>query len=459
MRVFLWNVDFERLARNFTAWYKSTREALRNGEMWRTLKVWVRANGLFALASLAIATVIYLLVRDTLNISQKTTLKVDVLILDGEKRISGVAEPSEITVDVWGKEADVNNFVREAKTVQLRIPRAKIAGEGGSVKIKSQRDIPSARKFGVLASPVGRGRVKVTFDEPGEVEFRIAEPVVVGTPHHRTIKSTDYNPKVAKVRGGKSRLLNLSELYKLELDQIDVQNRADDYIGVARIRIPTELRESGDVKLVDVTEVEVRVTFEKREKTKTFTKLPVRLSIAPGTVIPEKSVLEPVFVSAKVTGYDESVDALSNNMVTAFAVIPSASTLNHDPGATNTLPVELVVPHNSEIWKTECSPPAVKLVMPLPAPAPVTEDEPPQADAAKPEEGLGQGGAAAASGEVAGLPGESEKPNVSEMKVVEETKMSDEKKAEASPEAATEKPAANGGPALQLDNAKEEKDE
>ncbi len=379
MRVFLWNVDFEQLARRFAAWGKSAWESLRNGEMRRMLKVWVRANGWFALASLVIATVIYMLLRDNLMSSQITTLKVDVLILDGEKRISGAAEPREIEVQVWGKEADVNNFVRETKTVQLRIPRAKVAGDasgnGGSVKIKPQRDIPSARKFGVLATPVGHGRVTVTFDEQGEVEFRIAEPVIVGTPHHRTVKSTDFNPKVAKVRGGKSRLSNLSELYKLELEPVDVKDRADDYVGAARIRIPQEL--GGDVKLVDVTEAEVRVTFEKREKTKTFVKLPVRLSIAPGTVIPAESVLDPVAVSAKVTGYDESVDALSDNMVTAYAVIPVASTLNHAPGATNTLPVELVVPHNSEIWSTECTPPAVRLVMPLPRPVEVAEPSPP----------------------------------------------------------------------------------
>ena len=398
MRVFFWDVDFERLAKRISAWFKSARESLRNGEMRRKLQFWIRANGGFALASLAIATVIYLLVRDNLMISQKTTLKVDVLIQDGENLISGAAEPREVEVDVLGKEADVNNFIRETRTTQLRIPRAKVvggaSGNGGSVKINPRRDIPNARKFGVMVSPTGNGRVKVTFDEPGEVEFKIAEPIVKGVPHHRTVKSVDYNPKVAKVRGGKSRLSTLTELFKLELGPIDIQDRADDYSGVVGIRIPAGI--GGDVKLVDVTEAEVRVTFEKREKTKTFTKLPVRFSIAPGTVIPEGSVLEPVFVSATVTGYDESVDALSNNLVTAYAVITGVSTLNHVPGATNTLPVELVVPHNSEIWNTECSPPTVRLIMPAPPPAAVSEEPP--ADEAAPADGLGNGGATGGGG-------------------------------------------------------------
>ncbi len=393
MRISLLEEVFERLPQRFFVWYKSLRESLRNGEMRRKLQFWIRANGWFALASLGIATFIFLLVRETLMFSQITTLKVDVLIQDGEKRISGVAEPSEIKVQVWGKEADVNNFVRETKTAQLRIQKSKVnddaSGNGGSVKINPRRDIPNARKFGVLVSPTGNGRVKVTFDDPGEVEFKIAEPVVKGVPHHRTVKSVDYNPKVAKVRGGKTRLSTLKELFKLELDSIDVQDRADDYIGVARIRIPPEM--GGDVNLVDVTEAEVRVTFEKREKTKTFTKLPVRFSIAPGTVIPAGSVLDPLLVSATVTGYDESVDALSNSLVTAYAVIPGPFTLNLAPGATNTLPVEIVVPHNSEIWNTECSPPTVRLIMPVPPPAVVSKAPP--AEEAVPADGLRSGGA------------------------------------------------------------------
>ena len=359
-----------RILPNVLAWSKGFWGSIKSGELWKQLKIWWRANRWFAIISLVLATGLYLRIRENINYNGSRSIPVEVQVVGSNDPPSVAPEPSIIDVFVRGAENDVRKFETSQLPIRLRIPVDKLENstDGVTIAIKSRRDIPGLRELGLIPTGISADKVHVTYDPPANVEFFIDPPKHIGTPYHGEVKGVKFSPQTVTLRGGRNKLNALRERDEVrpQLPLIDVENLVNGFTRQYEIKLPDALGKVAN--LSSPTSVTVTVEIVRRESTTEFEKLPVRFSMPTGVVLPQGSRILPMEVSAKVTGYDPSVASLSNDMVTAYAYIPSASTLNLSPGATNTLQVKLEVPPDKEIWTVEPSPSAVKLIMPAPPP-------------------------------------------------------------------------------------------
>ena len=369
-----------RILPNVLAWSKDFWGSIKSGELWKQLKIWWRANRWFAIISLVLATGLYLRIREIINHNGSRSIPVEVQVVGSENPPLVATDPSTITVYVRGAENDVRKFETSHQPIRLQIPVDKLENSpnGVTIAIKPRRDIPGLRELGLIPTGTSADKVHVTYDLLANVEFFIDPPKHTGTPYHGEVKSVKFSPQTVTLRGGRNKLNSLRERDEVrpQLPLINVENLVNGFTRQYDITLPEQLE-----KVVDSfspKSVMVKVEIVRRESSKHFDNLPVRLSMPPGVVLPKGFRLAPLEVSADVSGYDKSMETLSNDMVTAYAYIPSASTLNLSPGATNTLQVKLEVPPDKEIWTVESSPSAVKLVMPASPPPP----PPPAAPAA-----------------------------------------------------------------------------
>ncbi len=357
---------------NVMAWSKDFWGSIKNGELLKRLKIWWRANSWFAILSLCIATALYFRIRENINHNGSRSIPIEVEVTGSENPPPVAPEPSAITVYVRGAENDVRKFETGHQPIRLRIPVDKLENStnGVTIAIKSRRDIPGLRELGLIQTGISADMVHVTYDPPANVEFFIDPPKHIGTPYHGEVKGVKFSPQTVTLRGGRNKLNSLRERDEVrpQLPTIDVENLVNGFTRQYEIKLPDSLGKVAN--LSSPTSVTVTVEIVRREGTTEFEKLPVRLSMPTGVVLPKGSQILPMEVSAKVTGYDLSIETLSNDMVTAYAYIPSASTLNLAPGATNTLQVKLEVPPNKEIWTVDSTPSTVKLIMPAPPPPP-----------------------------------------------------------------------------------------
>jgi hypothetical protein len=364
--------DIESLAGRFLPnvmeWSKGFWGSIKSGELWKQLKIWWRANRWFAIISLFLATGLYFRIRENINYNGSRSIPVEVQVVGSENPPSVAPVPSVINVFVRGAENDVRKFETSHLPIRLRIPVDKLenSADGVTIAIKSRRDIPGLREPGLVPTGLSADKVHVTYDPPANVEFFIDPPKHIGAPYHGEVKGVKFSPQTVTLRGGRNMLNSLRERDEVrpQLPLINVENLVDGFTRQYEIKLPDPLAKVAT--LSSPTSVTVTVEIVRREGVKTFEKLPIRLSIPPEVALPKGSSILPLDVSAKVTGYDLSVAALSNDMVTAYAYVPSASTLNLAPGATNTLHVKLEVPPDKEIWTVDSTPSAVKLIMPAP---------------------------------------------------------------------------------------------
>ena len=361
-----------RLLANAMAWSKEFWEAVKSGELRKQLKIWWRANRWFAILSLFLATVLYFRIRENINYNGSRSIPVEVEVMGGDDPRSLAVEPGAINVMVRGAENDVRKFETSDLPIRLRIPADKVGNspDGVTMAIKSRRDIPGLRELGLVATRLSADSVRVTYDLPADVEFFIDPPKHIGTPYHGEVKGVQFAPQSVKLRGGRKILNSLRErdAVRPQLPIIDVDNQVASFTRQYQITLPDPLGKIA--ALASPTSVTVKVEIARRESSKNFENLPVRLSMPPGVVLPKGYRLVPLHVSADISGYDKSMEAFSNDMVTAYACVPSVSTLDLSFGATNTLQVKVEVPHGMEIWDVRTKPEAVKLIMPPPPPPP-----------------------------------------------------------------------------------------
>lgn len=368
--------DIESLASRFLpnaiTWSKGVWGSVKSGEIWKLLNIWWRANSGFALLSLVLALLLYFRIRENINYNGSRSIPVEVQVVGGESSMSVAVEPSVIDVFVRGAENDVRKFEMSDLPIRLRIPADKVdnSADGVTITIKARRDIPGLRELGLVPTGISSDKVRVTYDLPADVEFFIDPPKHVGTPYHGEVKGVQFTPQSVTLHGGRKILSSLRErdVVRPQLPVIDVENAARGFKKQYDIILPEPLGKVAT--LSPVTSVTVSVEIVRLERTTTFERVPVRISMPPGVVLPRGCRLLPLHVSANVCGYDPAIASLSNDMVTAYAYVPSASTLDLSPGATNTLQVKLEVPHDKEIWTVEPKPSAVKLIMPAPPPLP-----------------------------------------------------------------------------------------
>lgn len=367
-----------RLLANAKSWSKEFRGAVKSGELRKQLKIWWRANRWFAILSLFVATILYFRIRENINYNGSRSIPVEVEVMGGDDPRSVAVEPGVINVFVRGSENDVRKFETSNLPIRLRISAEKVGNspDGVTMAIKSRRDIPGLRELGLVATKLSAESVRVTYDLTADVEFFIDPPKHVGTPYHGEVKGIQFAPQSVKLRGGRKILNTLRErdAVRPQLPIIDVENQVASFTRQYQITLPEPL---GKVAaLASPTSVTVKVEIARAESSKNFENLPVRLSMPPGVVLPKGYRLVPLHVSADISGYDKSMEAFSNNMVTAYAYVPSVSTLDLSFGATNTLQVKVEVPHGMEIWDVRTKPEAVTLIMPPPPPPPPPPPQP-----------------------------------------------------------------------------------
>ena len=364
--------DVEALVGRFLpdaiTWARNLWSSVKSGELWKQLRIWWRANLWFAILSLVIASSLYFRIRENINYNGSRSIPVEVEVIGGETSMAVAVEPSVIDVFVRGSENDVRKFETSVMPVRLRITADKVekSPDGVILPIKARRDIPGLRELGLVPIRVSPEMVSVNYDIPADVEFFIDPPKHVGTPYHGEVKGVQFAPQSVRLHGGRKMLNSLRErdVVRPQIPLIDVENLVEGFTRQYKIELPDPLGKVAT--LSSPTNVTVKVEIVRRESSKTFDMLPVRLSMPPNVVLPKGYRLIPLHVSAAVSGYDKSIEALSNNMVTAHAFVPSASTLDLSLGATNTLQVKIEVPHSKEIWDVRTIPEAVRLVMPSP---------------------------------------------------------------------------------------------
>ncbi len=235
---------------------------------------------------------------------------------------------------------------------------------GVPITIKERRDIPGLRELGLsYRVPDSAKTVFAKYDVPGDVEFSIEKPKIVGTPKRGEVGEVSYSPDRVKLHGGQNWLRSLKDKEVLQLESVVVDGLSVGRVEVQRrIILPESLAKAA--KLSFMTNVTVFLEIVPSEKTKNFDRLPVRLSMPVGLNLPKGYRLAPQYVSATVSGDEKSMEALSSADFTAYAVIPSLAALDLKHGATNTIPIKLEVPPDKEIWAVNPTPSAVKLIMP-----------------------------------------------------------------------------------------------
>ena len=363
--------DLETLANRFlpnaVAWTRDFMSAAKSGEIWKRLGIWSRANWKFVLLSLFLASLLYFRIRENISYYGSRSIPVEVQLIGGEGPMSVAVEPSVISVSVRGAQNDVRKFETSDLPIRLQVLADKVSTnsiEGVKISLRPRRDIPGLREFGLVATDISADSVLVTYDWPGDVEFFIDPPKHKGTPFHGEVKGLDFSPQKVLLHGGRKRLLALRarDTVRPQLPVIDVENLVQGFVRQYEIVLPEQLREVATLSIE--TNVTVKVEIVRRESTKTFEKLPLRLLLRPGVVLPIGYRLVPLHVSATVTGYDNSVDPLSNDSMNAYAEVLPLGKLDFSPGATNSLGVKIEVPSDKEVWSVEPNPKEVLLIMP-----------------------------------------------------------------------------------------------
>ena len=358
---------FGRFIPGALAFARDFWSSLRTGEFRKRQRVWWRANWVFALIAFFLASLLYFRIRGELNNSGSRVIPVVVEVLGETKTTFADVVPSEIKVEVYGAENDVRRFVSGTDPIRLSVSKDKLSRsseEGFPIRIKERRDIPGLRELGLRYNILGPGKTVVAkYDVPGDVEFSIEKPMIVGRPYHGEVAEVRCSPERVMLHGGQNWLKTLKDKEFLQLESINVDGLP---VGHSEFQCAIKLPEwmKTAATLSPETNVTVSIQIVPSEKTKIFEKVPVRLSTSLGMTLPKGYRVTPQHVSATISGYEKSMETLSSADVTAYAVIPSIAALDLKHGATNTIPIKLEVPPDKEIWTVNPTPSAVKLIMP-----------------------------------------------------------------------------------------------
>ncbi len=358
---------FDRFLPGALTFARDFRASLRTGEFWKQQRVWWRANWVFALIAFVLASLLYFRIQGELNHSGSRIIPVFVEVLGEENTTFADVVPREIKVEVNGAESDVRKFETSTEPIRLSVSKEKLSQSsemGVPITIKERRDIPGLRELGLRYNSLGPGKtVFAKYDVPGDVEFSIEKPMIVGRPYHGEVADVRCSPERVMLHGGQNWLKTLKDKEYLQLESVNVDGLPVGHSEFqCEIKLPEWMKTAA--RLSPETNVTVSLQIVPSEKTKIFDKLPVRLSMPVGLTLPKGYRLTPQYVSATISGYDKSMEALSSADVTAYAVIPSVAALDLKHGATNTIPIKLEVPPDKEIWTVNPTPSAVKLVMP-----------------------------------------------------------------------------------------------
>jgi hypothetical protein len=345
--------------------------SLRTGEFRKRQRVWWRANWVFALIAFFLASLLYFRIRGELNNSGSRIIPVVVEVLGEKKTTFADVVPSEIKVEVYGAENDVRRFVTGTDPIRLSVSKDKLSRsseEGFPIRIKERRDIPGLRELGLRYNILGPGKTVVAkYDVPGDVEFSIEKPMIVGKPYHGEVAEVRCSPERVMLHGGQNWLKTLKDKEYLQLESVNVDGLPVGHSEFqCEIKLPEWMKTAAT--LSPETNVTVSIQIVPSEKTKIFEKVPVRLSMPVGLTLPKGYQVTPQYVKATISGYDKSIEALSRADVTAYAVVPSVAALDLKYGATNTIPIKLEVPPDKEIWAVNPDPSAVELIMPAISP-------------------------------------------------------------------------------------------
>ncbi len=358
---------FGRFLPGALAFARDLWSSLRTGEFWKRQRVWWRANGVFALIAFLLASLLYFRIRGELNNSGSRIIPVVVEVLGEKTTTFADVVPAEIKVEVYGAENDVRRFVTSTDPIRLSVSKDKLSRsseEGFPIRIKERRDIPGLRELGLRYNILGPGKtVFAKYDVPGDVEFSIEKPMIVGRPYHGEVADVRCSPERVMLHGGQNWLKTLKDKDFLQLESVNVDGLPAGHSEFqCEIKLPEWMKAAAT--LSPETKVTVSLNIVPSEKTKIFDKLPVRLSMPLGLTLPKGYRVTPQYVSATISGYDKSMETLSSADVTAYAVVPSIAALDLKHDATNTIPIKLEVPPDKEIWAVNPTPSAVKLIMP-----------------------------------------------------------------------------------------------
>ena len=340
---------------------------LRNGDFWKRKRVWWRANWFFAVIALALASFLYFRIFTELQHSGTRIIPVMVEVLGEGKTTFADVDPREIKVEVSGSESDVRKFETSTQPIRLSVSTEKLAQSserGVPITIKGRRDIPGLRELGLrFKITSGENTVYAKYDVPGDVEFSIEKPKIEGTPKRGEVVDVRYTPERVLLRGGQNWLRSLKDKEVLTIEPVNVEEFQVGSVDITRkILLPESLQKTATLSVP--TNVTVSLEIVPNVKTRSIDNIAVRLSAPVGLSLPKGYRVKPLSVTATLTGYNKSMDSLSNTTLTAYAVIPSIAALDLKYGATNTLSVKLDIPSDKEIWTVETDPSSVELIMP-----------------------------------------------------------------------------------------------
>lgn len=343
--------------------------AVKNGDLLKIQRIWWQANWSFVLISVLLASLIYFFCLP--NIRHEGRRQIQIKLVVDEKNAEDKAqyayrvEPWYVDVVVWGTDNDVKKFESLSDPVIIKVSHTDFDLKDNLKKQIKRQNIPGVKGAALKTSFKPEVTVfcdKIEDDILTELDFFIDPPKLEGRPYHGDVDKVEVVPSSVKAAGRRNVLNALKDELRLKVEPVNVDGLEKDFDDYCNIIIPDAFKDNS-IEL-STNKVRVLIFYKSRTGAVTFKNIPVRLSMPPGVFLPEGCRVEPLSVSARLTGYDASVQAISNSMVFAYAEILDQAHFDNKSGATNSLPVRLLVPHDREIWSVEANPDMVRLIMP-----------------------------------------------------------------------------------------------
>ncbi len=342
-------LDFARLGRNALRWLVFD---------WR----W---KGL----ALLLATLLYFVIRGSIRHTQTLVVPIDI---DPQAQVAAATiEPLSAEVTIQGTLNELQRFSGRDLRLVLRpgfsndpavnaswIRRwlRSLFGSRSMVRSHTEEFRLSARRLrgareNIRVVKIEPKMAKVTYDVRGEVDLPVAEPVVVGKPYRGRVV-IDYSPRTVRVTGSRDQLdAMVANGVQLQTEPVDVEGRVQGYKKTLPILQPSMTR----LVKFEPAEVSAEVKIIADRFTREFQDVPVLLAAAPGGGGAWRA--SPEAVGVRLSGRAEMIAALQTNQV---AVMVDLRTISGS--ASNTLPVQVVLPYDSAVETVEISPPEVTVV-------------------------------------------------------------------------------------------------
>lgn len=352
----------DKIVSNAITFASNARNSIKNGTATREIMQWMKANWPFALLSLIIASVFYFICRSNISYFGSRSIPV-VLSVDDDKYITHLApSPAMVKVEVSGTVADVRKFESNTDPIKIKVTADEFKAHGEHLEVWLKRkDIPELRGL-ALKCDIKPNRINIEGDSIAAEEFYLNLPKIEGKPYLGDPGEITIEPTSITASGGKKTLQALkAEHLRLDIEAVNVEGIKDHLKTVSTVVKPEIFKKNG-ISIISDPQIRVTVEYKSHKGMRVFEKLPVRISLPTECTLPGGWKIEPHYVTAKLTGFDTSMESLSSPQITAYAEVAAGT--KFIPGTTITLPIKLEVPHDKEIWDVKSEPANVKLIIP-----------------------------------------------------------------------------------------------